>query len=603
MARIIDTIKRGIKKIGVIVILYTSFKEYRFEIILLVCMGFVSGILEGIGVNALVPLFSFATKDSGAEQDMVTQYIERLFGFIGIDVRISSLLLFILCLFLLRTVVLLALYYVKIKINADYEEKTRKSLLHKTFRATWSHLLGQKMGKLDSLLVTHVQYASNALLQLSSTLVAAAVLLVYVLMSLNISFTVTITTFVVGLISLFILKPLFSKTMHIGHKAAAAVEQVAHFVNQNMLGMKTIKYMGVEKPLMEAGEVYFKHLKEYKIKVYVWKNFSPQFLQMVGLIFICFLFGLSYKYQYLSFGALVALIYLIQRIFSYIQQLQVSIHSMSESLPYLESVSTYGSSLKDQAENITGEHAFVFGKTLAFKDVTFSYPHGGRVLDGISFEIKKGETVAIIGPSGSGKTTIVDLILRLFLPGTGDILIDGVSSDTMSLSDWRSNIGYMSQDMFLINDTILNNIIFFDEKITRADAEKAAQKACIYEFISTCADGMETLVGERGISLSVGQRQRIVIARILARNPSILILDEATSALDAESEMRVQEVIHALKGEVTVILVAHRLSTVKKADTILVLAEGVIVEQGVPSELLKDETSYFYRMLQGNIVI
>jgi ATP-binding cassette subfamily B protein len=204
--------------------------------------------------------------------------------------------------------------------------------------------------------------------------------------------------------------------------------------------------------------------------------------------------------------------------------------------------------------------------------------------------------IGLIGPSGVGKTTIVDLILRLFPLGSGKILMDGKSISRIDIKQWRKNIGYIPQDIFLMNDTIANNIRFYDNAISDEEIKQAAKKANIYDFIQTLPKKFSAVVGERGIFLSAGQRQRIVIARILARNPEFLILDEATSALDNESEIRIQKIIENLKGKITVLVIAHRLSTVINCDKLLILEKGKILEQGVPSELLKDKNSYFYKI-------
>ena len=164
------------------------------------------------------------------------------------------------------------------------------------------------------------------------------------------------------------------------------------------------------------------------------------------------------------------------------------------------------------------------------------------------------------------------------------------------MNDWREHVGYISQDIFLTNDTIANNIRFYRDSISEDDIVDAAKKANIYDFIKTLPDGLNTIVGERGIQLSVGQRQRVAIARVLVKKPSILLLDEATSALDNESEMQVQKVIEKLKGDTTILVIAHRLSTITNSDKLLVIEEGVISEKGSPKELLKDKESYFYKV-------
>ena len=189
----------------------------------------------------------------------------------------------------------------------------------------------------------------------------------------------------------------------------------------------------------------------------------------------------------------------------------------------------------------------------------------------------------------------MDLILRLFAPTAGEILIDGGNIAEINLKEWRQNIGYVSQDIFLLNDTIANNIKFYNETISEAAIREAARLANIEDFINECPNKFETEIGERGVMLSAGQRQRIIIARILARQPKFLIFDEATSALDNESEAQIQKVLQNLRGKITVLIVAHRLSTVLDADQLLVLDNGIIAEQGRPRTLLEDKNSYFYK--------
>ena len=204
--------------------------------------------------------------------------------------------------------------------------------------------------------------------------------------------------------------------------------------------------------------------------------------------------------------------------------------------------------------------------------------------------------VGLIGSSGAGKTTVADLLLRLFRPNSGKILLDGKDIEEINIKSWRKKIGYVSQDVFLLNDTIKNNIKFFDKSVSSEDIANAVEAASARDFIQKLPDGLNTIVGERGIKLSAGQRQRIALARVLARNPEILILDEATSALDNKSELLVQGAIENLKGKVTVLAIAHRLSTVMNSDRLLVLEKGRILEEGAPRQLLKDKDSHFYKM-------
>ena len=254
---------------------------------------------------------------------------------------------------------------------------------------------------------------------------------------------------------------------------------------------------------------------------------------------------------------------------------------------------------EDASENkelSKGSRKFKFDKKLELNNINFSYDDSHKILLGVDFVIEKNSSIGLIGPSGVGKTTMVDLITRLFKPQKGQIIIDGVDAEEFSLSEWRKNIAYVPQDVFLINDTIENNIRFFDNSISKEAIIKAAKAANIYKTINNLEDGFETIVGERGVRLSAGQRQRIALARALVRTPSILILDEATSSLDNESEHAIQGSINKIRGKTTIITIAHRLNTIMHSDKLIVLDNGKIIEEGTPKELLKNKDSHFYKM-------
>ncbi len=229
---------------------------------------------------------------------------------------------------------------------------------------------------------------------------------------------------------------------------------------------------------------------------------------------------------------------------------------------------------------------------IVFDNVWFRYPNGEEVLRGVSFVIRPGETVALVGPSGAGKTTIAMLLMRFYDPTEGRILLDGIDLRQIRLRSLRRHIGLVLQDTFVIDGTVKENIALGNPNAMDDEIVAAAKLANAHEFIERLPNGYETWVGEGGAFLSVGQRQRIALARVLLKKPTILVLDEVTSHLDAESEAAVQQAIErAMKGR-TVILIAHRLSTVRNTDRILVLQDGRIVEEGHHDELVAADTYY-----------
>ena len=224
---------------------------------------------------------------------------------------------------------------------------------------------------------------------------------------------------------------------------------------------------------------------------------------------------------------------------------------------------------------------------ISFEHVSFDYINGEHVLKDISFTAKKGQMIAIVGPTGVGKTTIVSLLERFYDPLSGKITIDGHNLKDITLHSLRNNISLVLQDVFLFNGTIEENIAYGVDNYTRENVVDAAKTAYADEFISKMPNGYDTVVGERGVRLSGGQKQRIAIARAVLRNTPILILDEATSSVDTETESNIQEAVEKLMGNRTIIVIAHRLTTVMKADNIIVLEKGSVVEQGTHKELFE----------------
>lgn len=573
-----------------------GYGKYKRQIVALALLGFLSGIFEGIGINAIIPLMTFFIQEKTQEVDAISQFIKNAFQFFGVEFNIIFLIGFIIILFFLKSFITFISKYFSAKIQSSYEKNTRTELFRMALETHWPYLLRQKIGHLEKILFADIGTSSDLLVELGNAILLATSLVIYFVIALNINSGITLFTILFGCALFFLLKPYIYKTRVYSQKIQTTNKEVAHHINENMIGIKTIKSLSAEPSVSTRGEEYFERLRLAKNRISFYSNLTSTFIQPISLVFIALILTLYSSFSAFHFGSLLVIVYLVQKIFSYVQSIQTKLQNVNQLVPYLKSVIVLQEELQKNAEPSSGKEEFRFEHALKFQNISFSYGDGKKTLSNISFEIKKGEMVGLIGPSGAGKTTIVDLFLQLIRPNEGKILIDGKNISEILLKEWRKNISYVSQDIFLLNDTIENNIRFYDTSLTRDNILEAVKMANIYDFIYDQPLGFQTPVGERGMMLSLGQRQRIILARMLARKPKILILDEATSAIDNASELLIQKSIENLKGKITVLAIAHRLTTVMNSHRLIAIENGKIIEEGEPRALLSNKNSYFYKM-------
>lgn len=577
-------------------VLNTVFKGYRKKIAIIIALGFFCGFLDSIGINILIPIFSFFTNSQLSGDDSVSRLIVKVFSYLPFSYSLRSLLILVASLFLFRAFVLLISSYIATKTRLDYRNGAVENFLHLIFYGKWPYLLKQKVGYIQSTLVRDLQINSDMMTYLNHFIVSITGLVVYSIFAISISLPITMMSLAVGIIFALFFVPFIKKNRAIVEKIVLTEKNISSHLIENIGGIKSVKSFNAESGVIKRVAAWFEDIKNMNLKVLFLRSAFSFFIQPFGLIFIFALFAYYYKQPDFNLPSFIVIIYLIQKIFTYLDTTQSSFHSINEYIPFLKNTMVFKELLENNKENWSGKEKFNFRKELDLKNIFFSYKPNEPVLSDFNMRIKKGETIGLIGPSGAGKTSIADLLLRFFEPERGEISADGMSISKIDLRDWRGKIGYVSQDTFLINDSIRNNIKFYDEGITDEKMIEAAKLANIHDFILKQKDGFDAVVGERGVMLSGGQRQRIALARALARNPEFLILDEATSALDSESEILIQNSINNLKRKITILIIAHRLSTILDADRILVLNKGKIIEEGAPADLLENKESYFHKI-------
>lgn len=592
---------RLLRQLKIFLPLYKGFfKRYKWHILFLIGLGFLLGFLEGVGIGMLIPLFSFIAGESKFGEDFISNWIEKIFGYLNIEPSLGILMTIFISLFMVSAALDFLFGYIDNKISVTYERKLMSSLYKRMLYASWPFLLKQKIGHLEHIMMVGVPNQTKLIKKVFVIIETLTGFSMYFLIAYKISPFVTIITTSIGGLLIILFKPLISRSKIYMVERAQVGKGIAHDINENVTGLKTIKIMGIEDEVGEQASIFFKKLMDLAVKQFIVGKIANVFWKPFTLIFVSIVFVITYTYNRETFdlAAFVAVIYLIQRIFMHISGIYGVITTINMSLPYAQMVAHLQREAYQNQEKDAGRGEVSFSQELEFREVKFSYKSEIPVLSNVSFRVRKGEMIGIIGRSGMGKTTICDLFLRLFEPDEGGIFVDGGDIREFRIDDWRNSIGYVSQDIFLKNSTIENNIKFFDESVTDEQMIEAAKIANIYDFVQGLPKGFKTGVGERGTLLSGGQRQRIILARVLVRKPKILLLDEATSALDNESEALVQDAIEKLKqmGNMTIIAIAHRLTTVMRSNRLLVLDDGRIVEEGSPDELLKDKESQFYKM-------
>jgi len=549
----------------------------------------LSGLSEGVGLTLFIPLLHIITGEDLSTLQMPFSLIVKVFEAAGI---LPKPLILIVCITVF-TLGSLAVGYQQIKMMIKGKHQFSRQLRNRFFsgilRAEWGYSSRRPHGNIINQLTVECTRAGNAL-EHELMVVATSILIgLYIIFSITISWQLMVMAFIFGLLVFIVIRPFSRRSRTLGERIKEANQNLGFYSVEYLRSLKLLKSTATE-PFAEDdmavrnGDVFTTFYKSGLNTTRVY--FLTQALPVLMLVTII---GVSYEVLGTSPPLILVFLMFMARMAPRVAQLQQNLQNYHNTSPSLRTIyeQIEESAAAQEDLNAQGKLFDHIDKTISLEALSFKFSEGDMpAINDVNIIIPRNKMVAIVGGSGAGKSTVMDILTGLRRPSSGRVAIDGINLSDFNLSSWRKRLGIVTQEPIIFNSSLRENLIFFNLGIDDKDIELALSSAHLDEVVASLPEGLDTVLGEGGVRLSGGQKQRVALARALIDPPELLLLDEATSALDNESERLVQEAIESIAHTMTIVVIAHRLSTVRRADLIYVMEKGRVVETGTYDELL-----------------
>ena len=563
-------------------------RPYPWAIPVLVVLGLAASLAEGLGIGLIVPLLDHMLHQPGADEASgpLTELLRRVAVVVGGDQTVLVLGLLIVGLVALKTVILAVHAYVSTAINARAMRDLRIALARQMLMVAYEYFSRVPQGKLVNLLDSQTYRASEALRSLTTLIANLCMVVVFGGLLLMLSWQLTVVAVLLALpVSLFV-RAMAARAHTWGDQLVTSYSNLAERIVELLVSMRTIRIFNREEAEARRFDAAAQGVKRSYQRTETLNELLPNLVEFLYVPVFLAVLGMAI---YLETGiptllVFMLLLYRLQNPLKRVNASRVALASQAAGIRELQALldrsdKPYMASGAQRLERLR--------EGIEFDRVTFGYTGMNTpAVKDVSLSLKAGTVNAIVGDSGAGKSTLIHLVCRLHDPQAGAVRADGIDLRELDLRSWRARIAFAGQDAELLSGTVRFNIAYGVDDPSEEATQEAAQIAQAHEFIVRLPGGYDAEVGPRGTRLSGGQRQRIALARALLCRPDILILDEATNAVDGVTETAIQAALERISRDTTVILVAHRLNTLKRAQHVIVMKDGRVVQQGSPEQLL-----------------
>lgn len=549
----------------------------------------LSGLAEGVGLSLFIPLLHLMNDKNPIDLPAPFSQVVAQFERFGLTVSMTTLLVMIAAI----VIAALALAYQQKKMLARssqaFARNLRDRLFNAVLRANWNRLSQLSHGKIVNQMTTECPRAGSAL---GAELMAAATsiqLAIYVVFSMMISWRLMLIAAGFGIFMIIAVRPFSHRAKDLGGQTNEANRELSSLAIEFLRSLKLLKATAseglAEGRISEKNEDLFQlgYMAELN------KNKVNFLIQALPVLLLTGVIGVSHQMMEIPASLILVFLLFMARIAPRVAQLQHLLQVYYLRSPAItvvdDLIEETNASIEDL--NPAGKSFERISDAIVLDQVGYTYTDAdGPAINDVSITIPRNRMIALVGGSGAGKSTLMDILLGLRKPDTGRITIDGMELGELDTVSWRKRVGIVPQDSTVFNASLLDNLRFFNPEATDDDIADALTIAHLDDVVADFPDGLDTLLGENGVRLSGGQKQRVALARALVGKPELLLLDEATSSLDNESERFIQDAIAAIAHTMTIVVIAHRLSTVRRADEIYVIEKGQVVETGTYDKLL-----------------